>query len=497
MIRDPLVLDDPLIAGAPTAHRRTAALYLLCLGVLMTVLDTTIVGVALPSVLTDLHLSGAQATWLVNAYTLAFGGFLLLGGRLGDLYGRRRLFMAGIAAFTAASAVCGLTHTFATLLAARTAQGLGGAIVAAVSLSLIAAHFPEPTERAKAMGIYGFVCAAGGGVGEVLGGVLSDSLNWHWIFLINLPIGTLVYISSWPLLPPDPPPPETRRPDLAGAVTITTALTLLVYTLIRADDLGWNSVQTQVSLGIVLSLLLLFAGIEQRVPDPLVPLKLFRRRNFSLANILGAAWAAAALAWFVIAALYLQRVLGYQPFQVGLSFLPSELIIAAFSIGAAARMVARFGTRGPLCLGLLLAAAGLAAFAHAPLHGTFATAVLPGMLLLGLGAGMAATPLLLIAMNEVPIADSGLASGVTNTSFTLGGAIGLAWLASLADSQTRTLQKTGVEAVAALNGGYHLAFLIAAATAATSAIVGFFTLRPAASLKESSSPMSPNASHSE
>jgi EmrB/QacA subfamily drug resistance transporter len=449
-----------------------------CLGVLMIVLDTTIVTVALPSILADLRVSGTSLTWMLNAYMLTFGGFLLLGGRLGDLYGRRRLFLAGISVFTLASLACGLAHTLTGLLIARAGQGLGGAVVAAVSLSLIMNLFSRPAERARAMGIYGFVCAAGSGVGELLGGFLTKTLSWHWVFLVNLPIGIAVYAFCIVLLPRDAPSHGPRQLDVAGAVAITTALTLVVYALVNGNEAGWTSAQTQGLLGVVALLLLLFLSIEIRVREPLMPLRLFRLRNFTTANVLGVLWAAATFAWFVISALYLQRVLGYDPFRVGFAFVPATMIMAAFSAGLSAKIVMRFGIRGPLWIGLLLAAAGLALFARAPLGGAFVVDVLPGMLLLGLGAGMASTPLLLAAMNDVNSKESGVASGIVNTSFMMGGALGLAVLASLADVRTGELQQSGIETVAALNGGYHVAFLVGALLIATAAVLGALVLRP-------------------
>jgi EmrB/QacA subfamily drug resistance transporter len=453
------------------------ALYLLCLGVLMIVLDTTIVTVALPSILADLQLSGGSLTWTLNAYMLTFGGFLLLGGRVGDLYGSRRSFLGGIALFTLASLACGLAESKETLLAARAAQGIGGAVVTAVSLALIMNLFTRPVERARALGIYGFVCAAGGGVGELLGGVLTKAFNWHWIFLVNLPIGALVFGFCVVLLPPDMPLQQNRGLDAAGALAITTALTLAVFTLVNGGSSGWLSARTLGSFAAVSFLLLVFLGIESRVRNPLVPLRLFRLRSFTTCNILSALWSAGIFAWFVMAALYLQRVLGYDPLKVGLAFVPAEIIIAAFSLGLSAKLVARHGTRLPLWIGLLLASMGLALFAHAPLSGTFVFDVLPGMLLLGLGAGISSTPLLMAAMSEVDHDEAGLASGIINTSFIMGGALGLAVLVSLADMRVSELQRSGYESIAAVNGGYHVAFLAGALLDATAAVLGALVLR--------------------
>ncbi|HEY4067053.1 MAG TPA: DHA2 family efflux MFS transporter permease subunit, partial [Burkholderiaceae bacterium] len=419
--------------------RRWLALVLLCLGELMIVLDTTIVNVALPSIRADLKFSETSLVWVVNAYMLTYGGFLLLGGRLGDLYGQRRLFLAGILLFTLASLVCGVSNSQALLIIARAVQGLGGAVVSAVALSLIMNLFPQTAERAKAMGVYGFVCAGGGSIGVLLGGLLTSALNWHWIFLVNLPIGVAVGTLCLALLPRDAAAASGERLDVAGAVTVTGALLLAVYAVVGGNEAGWLSTQTLALLAGALVLLAVFLAIEARVAHPLMPLALFKLRSVAVSNVVGVLWAAAMFAWFFISALYLQLVLGYSPMQVGLAFLPSNLIMAALSLGWSAKLVLRFGTRGPLAAGLLLAAIGLALFARAPLDGHFSLDVLPGMLLLGLGAGVALNPVLLAAMSEVGPSESGLASGVVNTAFMMGGALGLAVLASGAAARTGQL----------------------------------------------------------
>jgi EmrB/QacA subfamily drug resistance transporter len=459
-------------------RRRWLALYVLCTGVLMIVLDTTVVTVALPSIQADLGFSGPNLVWVLNAYMLTFGGFLLLGGRLGDLYGQRRWFLAGLAAFTVASLACGMADSQLSLVFWRAVQGLGGAVVTAVALSLIMNIFTEPAERAQAMGIYGFVCAAGGSIGEVLGGVMTNWLGWESIFLVNLPIGIAAYAAIVRLLPADKPAAGARRLDVAGAVTVTLGLMLAVYAVVDGNAAGWTSPQTLLLLGGAVALLAAFLAIEARVPEPLMPLRLFTLRNVAVANIVGVLWAAGMFGWFVISALYLQHVLGYDPLRVGLSFLPADVIMAAFSAGLSAKMVMRFGLRQPMWIGLLIAALGLALFARAPLDGTFVVDVLPGMLLLGLGAGMAFNPVLLAAMSDVTESESGLASGVVNTSFMMGGALGLAIIASLADARTAGLREAGTEAIAALNGGYQLAFLLGALITAAGALIGAAWLRP-------------------
>ncbi|WP_238912295.1 MFS transporter [Achromobacter xylosoxidans] len=457
--------------------QRWWALMVLCLGVLMIVLDTTIVNVALPSIREDLHFTETSLVWVVNAYMLTFGGFLLLGGRLGDLLGHRRMFLAGLVLFTVASLACGLARGQGLLIAARAAQGLGGAVVSAVSLSLIMNLFTEAGERARAMGVYGFVCAGGGSLGVLLGGLLTSKLSWHWIFLVNIPIGVAVYALCLRLLPAARGAAGGGRLDVAGALTVTASLMLAVYAVVNGNEAGWTSAQSLGLLGAAALLMALFLAIEARVAEPLMPLALFRLRNVATANVVGVLWAAGMFAWFFVSALYMQLVLGYDAMQVGLAFLPANLIMAAFSLGLSAKLVMRFGIRGPLATGLLMAALGLALFARAPVDGHFAADVLPGMLLLGLGAGIAFNPMLLAAMSDVEPSQSGLASGVVNTAFMMGGALGLAVLASLAAARTAALAGAGAAPVAALAGGYRVTFLAGAVIAAVAAALAAALVR--------------------
>jgi EmrB/QacA subfamily drug resistance transporter len=455
-----------------TTRTRWLALYILCLGDLMIVLDTTIVNVALPSIRSDLGFSQTSLAWVLNAYMLTFGGFLLLGGRLGDLFGQRRLFLIGIASFTVASLACGLSTTKGLLVGARAVQGLGGAVVSAVAFSLILVLFTEPAERAKAMGFFGFVMAGGGSLGVLLGGVLTDLVGWHWIFLVNLPIGVFVLIASLRLLPAAQPSQEARRLDIPGAVSVTVALVLAVYAIVNGNQKGWTSGQTLGLLGASVVLLAAFVVWESRIPSPLVPLRLFRIHNVTISNVVGILWAAAMFALFFLSALYLQLVLGYSPLKVGLAFLPGNVIMAAFSLGLSAKLVMRFGFRVPLAVGLGIAALALAWFARAPVHGNFLVDILPAMILIGVGGGMAFNPVLLAAMSEVDPRESGLASGVVNTAFMMGGALGLAVLASLASSRTHSLTASGSGPLAALTGGYHVAFIVGAVFALGAAAIG-------------------------
>ena len=461
----------------PAERRRWLALYVLCMGVLMIVLDTTIVNVALPSIRADLAFTDAALSWVVNAYMLTFGGFLLLGGRLGDLVGHRRMFLLGTALFTLTSLLCGLAGTREVLIAARAVQGLAGAIVTAVALSLIMNLFTTPTDRARAMGIYGFVCASGGSIGVLLGGVLTRTLNWHWVFLVNLPVGALVCALCLKLLPGERGTHLPPRLDVGGAASVTTALMLAVYAIVDGNQSGWMSARTLLLLGTAVALFAVFLALEMRVAAPLVPLRLFRLRNVATANAVAVLWAAAMFSWFFMSALYMQLVLGYDALRVGLAFLPANLIMAAFSLGLSARVVLRFGIRRPIVVGLSLAAAGLALFARTPVGGSFVADVLPGMALLGVGAGIGFNPVLLAAMSEVGEHESGLASGIVNTSFLLGGSLGLAILASVAGARSAAAQGVGAAHPAALAAGFGLAFLIGAAFALTAALLAGLLLR--------------------
>ena len=411
-------------------RRRWLALYVLCAGELMIVLDTTIVNVALPSIRESLRFTETSLVWVVNAYLLTYAGFLLLGGRLGDLFGHRRLFLYGIALFTAASLACGLSGSQALLVGARAVQGLGGAVVSAIALSLIMDLFTEPGDRAKAMGVYGFVCAGGGSLGVLAGGMLTSAAGWHWVFLVNLPIGIAVYALCRSLIVETGAQAVAGRLDVGGAVTVTTSLMLAVYAIVNGNDAGWRSARTLGLLAAAAVLAAVFLLIESRVRNPLMPLRLFRLRNLSTANVVGALWAAAMFAWFCISALYMQLVLGYSAMQIGLALLPANQIMAAFSLGLSAKLVMRFGIRLPLA-----------------------------------------------AMNDVAQDESGLASGVVNTAFMMGGALGLAVLASLADARSSSLAASGVDAPAALTAGYHAAFVAAMLFAAIAAALSALLLR--------------------
>ena len=462
----------------PDRSTRWLALALLCLGDLMIVLDITVVNVALPTIRGDLGFSEAGLAWVVNAYMVTFGGFLLLGGRLGDIFGPRSMFLVGVGLFALASLACGLATSQAALVAARAVQGCGGAVVSAVALSLIVTLFQEPGERAKAMGVFGFVSAGGGSIGVLLGGVLTQLASWHWVFLVNVPIGAAVMLASWRLLAADERP-ATRAPlDVAGACTVTLAMLLAVTAIVGGNEAGWLSARTLGLLAASVALALAFLAIEARVAAPLVPLALLRLGGLARANVIGMLWSASMFAAFFLSGLYLQLVLRYSPLQVGLAFLPTNILMAAFSLGLSARIVMRWGNRGPIVAGLAMVAVGLALLARAPVDADFVVDVLPGFVLQGLGAGVALNPLLMAAMGEVGPEDAGLASGLVNTAFMLGGALGLAILASLAAARTAA-SAFELDAVHALNAGYHAAFLVGAGFATVAALVGLGIARAA------------------
>jgi EmrB/QacA subfamily drug resistance transporter len=443
----------------------------------MIILDGTIVVVALPSIRADVGLSATLIPWLMNAYLIAFGGFLLLGGRLGDLFGHRRLFVCGTVLFSISSLACGLTHSGTVLIGARAIQGLGGAVVSSVALSLIMKLFREPSERAKAMGAFGIVSAGGGSAGLLLGGALTSTLDWHWIFIVNVPVGFVVCVFSFFLLPKEPMRSAVGRLDVAGALAVTASLTLFNYAIVNAGEAGWYSRQILIELAGAAGMLLVFVFIESRASSPLVPLNLFRRRGIAVANTVGALWAFALYAWALISALYLQQVLERTPLEVALALLPSNILMAVFALWISAKLVMHHGIKRPLVIGLLFTAGGLALFAIAPMGGSAAVEVLPATLLVAAGIGSASNPLLLTALCGAATDESGLASGLVTTAFSLGGALGIAILLSFASAHTSDLLATGASPRVALHGGYHIAALGGAAFATAAAIVGTIFLR--------------------
>ena len=457
----------------PVAGReRWIALYVLCTGMLMIVLDATVVNVALPSIQDDLGFSTSSLAWVVNAYLIAFGGLLLLAGRLGDLLGRRSMFLTGIALFTTASLLCGAAQTQWLLVGARFLQGVGGAMTSAVILGMIVTMFPDPREQARAIGVYAFVASAGGAVGLLAGGVLTQSINWHWIFFVNIPIGITTALLASRLLERDTGIGFAAGADVPGAVLITSALMLGVYTIVKpAAEYGWGAGRTLALAAVSVALLLAFFVRESRASSPLVPLRIFRERNLALANSIQILSVAGMFGMFFLGALYLRRVLGYDALQIGLAFLPVTVTMGFLSVRYAERLVMRFGARKAVVPGLVLIMAGLALFARVPVNGSYLTDVMPSMLLLGIGAGVCFPALMTLAMSATAPADAGLASGLVNTSAQVGGALGLAVLATLSASRTSHLHASGQSTAAALTGGYHLAFWIATALVGASIAV--------------------------
>ncbi len=445
-----------------TDRNRWIALYVLCAGVLMIVLDVTVVNVALPSVQRDLGFTQSSLAWVVNAYLIAFGGLLLLAGRFGDILGGKRVFMAGLCVFTTASFVCGIADSQTMLVIARFVQGIGGAMTSAVVLGMIVTMFPEPAARAKALGVYAFVASAGGSIGLLAGGVLTQSINWHWIFFINIPIGIATGILAMRLLDQDEGIGFEGGADIPGAVLITSSLMLGVYTIVKpaAED-GWGAGRTLAFGAVSLLLLCAFVAREATARNPLIPLRIFRSRNVSGANLIQVLTVAGMFGMFFLGALYLQRVLHYDALQIGFAFLPATIIMGALSLRYSERLIMRFGSRGILLPGLVLVAAGLALFARAPVDGNYFRDVLPVMVLLGFGIGACFPALMKLAMSGATPSEAGLASGLVNTTAQVGGALGLALLATLSATRSESLKDSGKSTLAALTGGYHLAFLIA------------------------------------
>jgi EmrB/QacA subfamily drug resistance transporter len=458
---------------------RWIALVVLCVGMLMIILDSTVVNVALPSIQRDLHFSQPDLAWVVNAYLITFGGLLLLAGRLGDLIGRRRVFMGGLVLFTAASALCGLSQDQGLLIGARFLQGIGGALTSAVILGMVVTMFPEPREQAKAIGVYSFVASAGASLGLLLGGIVTQAINWHWIFFINLPIGVVTALLAARLVAPDRDVPGIHRHvDLAGAALVTSALMLAVYTIVKAGDYGWGSARTLAFGGVVLTLLVAFVVRESSARDPLIPLRMFRSRNVAGANAVQLLMVASLFGMFFLGVLFMQHVLGYSAIGTGLAFLPVSVGIGVLSLGFSARLNLRFGPKATLVAGLAMLAAGLAWIARAPVGASYVTDLLPSMLLIGVGAGLSFPSLMTLAMSGATPSDSGLASGLVNTTVQVGGALGLAVLATLSTTRTAHLLVGGASPASALTGGYHLAWVISTAIAVGALAVAATVLRP-------------------
>ncbi len=466
-------------ANSNSERSRWVALVVLCVGMLMIVLDATIVNVALPSIQSDLGFSQSSLAWVVNAYLIAFGGLLLLAGRLGDLLGRRSVFLTGLTVFTLASLVCGLADSQAVLIGARFVQGVGGALTSAVILGMIVTMFPEPGEQARAIGVYSFVASAGGSIGLLAGGALTEAINWHWIFFVNLPIAVATGVFAVRILARDKGLGLGRGADIPGALLIVSSLMLGVYTIVEAANYGWGSAHTLGFGAVAAALLAGFIVRESRAENPLVPLRIFRSRNLSGANAIQALMVAGMFGMFFLGALYLQQVLGFTSLEVGLAFLPVTAIIGTLSLGFSAKLILRFGARATLLPGLVAISAGLLLFSRISVDGSYWSEVLPAMVLVGTGAGLSFPSLMGLAMSGVKPSDAGLASGLVNTTLQVGGAIGLAVLATLSTERTASLESAGHSSASALVDGYQLAFLVGAGLVAVAVGIALTVLRSA------------------
>lgn len=447
------------MSRASPLDKRWKALIVLCTGMLMIVLDSTVVTVALPSIQRDLGFSSANLAWPVNAYLIAFGGTLLLAGRLGDLVGTKRIFMIGLIIFTAASLLCSLANSQWTLIAARFVQGLGGAMAAAVILAMIYTTFTDPHDRAKALSIFSFTAAAGGSVGLLVGGVITQALNWHWIFAVNIPIGIVAYASARRLIFDSQGLGFHESADVTGAASLTAALMLAVYAVVEVPQTG-ISLRTAIAASISIVLLAAFIARQRRIEKPLLPLGVFRKPNVVWSNVLQVVIVTGLWSFFFLYALYLRNVMHYDALGTGLAFLPITLAIGILSVGPSAWFMQRFGPKVPLVAGLMISAGGLAIFALAPLEAPYASVIFPGMVLVGAGLGAAFPCIMDFAMSSATPSDSGLISGLVNTTAEVGGALGLAVVAAVAASRTNYVLATVNSMTAALVSGYQLAFAI-------------------------------------
>ncbi len=457
-------------------------LVLICLAQFMVVLDATIVNVALPSIQNDLHLSEGNLQWIVNAYTLVFGGFLLLGGRAGDLLGRKRLFLIGLVIFTGASLLDGLASSEGMLIGARALQGLGAALISPAALSIISTTFAEGAERAKALGVWAAIAIGGSAVGLVLGGLLTQYFSWPWIFFVNVPVGIVGFVLSLRLIPESRDTHAHRSYDIAGAVTVTGGLMALVYAIVGAQQAGWGSAKTLGFFALAVVLLTTFVVVELNAKAPLVRLSIFRTRSLLTANVAMLLAMSGMFAMFFFNTLYIQRVLGYGPLEAGLAFLPFTAGIMV-SAGLASQFAPRIGVRPVAAAGMLLSAGGLLLLTQLPVHGSDLTNVLPSIALSSLGMGAVFMPLTLIATTGLEDADQGLASGLFNTSQQVGGALGLAVLSTLATSKSSS---AGGSQLHALVVGFHWAFAAGAAVmvAALAVMVGLLRARHVARIEE-------------
>jgi len=456
---------------------RWLSLIVLCTGFLLIVVDMTIVNVALPSIQRDLGFSQSGLAWVINAYLIAFGGLLLLAGRLGDLFGRKRVYLAGLAIFVGASLLCGLSFSQPMLIAARFVQGIGGAVSSAVILAMIVTLFAKPDEQAKAFGVFSFVASAGAAIGLLAGGLITQAVSWHWIFFVNLPIGIATAVASARLLHGDRGIGIGKGADALGAFLVTAALMVGVYAIVESSDYGLGSAHTLGFGALSLALLGAFAARQAFGRNPILPLRMFASRKLSAANVVQALMSSAFLGFFFLGSLDLERVLGYGPMAIGLAFLPVAIVMGLFSLRLSAQLINRFGPLAILVAGQLVIAVALAMLGLGPTNAGYATYLLVPLALLGLGGGLSFPALAIIAMSDATPSDAGLASGLLNTSGQVGGALGLAVLATLAGARTLSLVGSGSSSADALAGGYHLAWLVGAATVVVALAIAVPMLR--------------------
>jgi EmrB/QacA subfamily drug resistance transporter len=464
-------------AGAGSDRRRWIALGVLCLGQLMMILDSTIVNVALPSIQRDLHFTQSSLTWVIDGYLITFGGLLLLAGRLGDLVGRKRVFLTGLVLFTAASVLCGIASSQGMLIAFRLLQGAGGAVASSVILAIIVTEFPERADQAKAMGLYAFVSAGGGSIGLLAGGALTQSLDWHWIFFVNVPIGVLAFVLGSALIEENEGIGLSGGVDVLGSILITAATMLGAFAIVKSSEYGISSARTLGIGAAALALLAGFLALESRIANPIMPLRILRLRMLMGSSLVRGMLITGMFSAFFLGSLYLERVLGYNAIQTGLAFMPLTLSIAAMSMGGSSRLVNRFGAVPTLAGGLVAIIGGLAMLATEGVGASYFPGLFVAFTLMGLGAGASFLPLLTIGMSDAPRRDAGLASGIVNVSVQLFGAIGLATLGTIATDHTKALARQGEGALAALTGGYQLSYIVAAVFVAVGILAALLVLR--------------------
>jgi len=469
--------DSPLQAVVPRSSRtRWWALVVVCLAMFMNALDSSIVNVALPDIQKELHFSASGLTWVVTAFLITFGSFLLMAGRLGDLIGRRKVFLTGIALFTSASVMCGVAQSQAVLIGGRFLQGIGGAFSSSVIIAIIVTEFPAPGERSRAMSAYIFVAVGGGSIGLLVGGILTQALSWHWIFFINLPVGVFTFVAGRALIVENVGLGIRNGVDVTGSVLVTVSLMLGIYAISTATRFGWLSAHTLVFGGASVALLVAFFVLESRLANPIMPLRILRIRTLTSSSIIRGMLATGMFTTFFLGALYLEGVLGFTPVQTGLAFLPMSVTMGILSAGVTARMVTRFGDKWVLIPGMVAGTLGLLLLTTLGTGTSYAAVMFPAFLLIGAGAGTAFAPLLSIAMADVPVSDAGLGSGIVNVSMQMASALGLAILSAIATGRSHTLAAAGHNAASALTDGYRLAFLISAILVGTGTVVAVVAL---------------------